>query len=144
MAYHHRKLIKPARVLVLIGAVLFTVFAGSAAASGRNSVHVKVPYVRSNVQFAIKVTGHAASRLQLYLFIDYKACGRNPAVEKGRSDPIYGTSAGGREKAVKGNFNVTSRGWHSRGPALDHACAYLVNGRTGAVVAHAFKPYTVH
>ena len=123
--------------------MLVTGFAGSALASRGSSVHVQVPYVRSNVLFAIKVTGHAARKLQIYLYVDYEACGPNPAVEKGRTGP-YGTSAGGREKVVKGNFKVISRGWHSRGPALDHACAYLVNGKTGAVVAHAFKPYQVH
>jgi hypothetical protein len=136
-------LTKLVRVLALGGAVLVTGFAGAALASGGNRVHVKVPNVRSNTLFAITVTGHAATRLQLYLFIDYQPCGPNPGVEKGRSGP-YGTSAGGRERSVKGNFRDVSKGWHSRGPAVDHACAYLVKGSTGAVLAHAFKIYHVY
>lgn len=130
---------------VVAGAVLAA--AATAFAAG-NHLHLKVPHVKVNKAYYIKVSGSVAGKKHLYLFIDSKKCGPNPAVELSRTDPTTGTAYGYYWASVTGSFSH-SAGFKTIAAVKDHACAYLSthsapkNSAQG-VVSHSFKTYKVH
>jgi uncharacterized iron-regulated membrane protein len=127
----------------------FLVFnsAASVAAPGRarNTIALVVPKrVAQHKEYDISITGLALHKSKAYLFVDYGRCAATYAAEKriavDESPPPY---------TVSGPFSETS-GWKTRliepGPAeqSDHACTYLVDPRTGRVLAAAKATFVVH
>jgi hypothetical protein len=112
------------------------------AVAGGNSVSVTVPkHVRQNVSYSVTLSGVAAHRERLYLFVDYHSCAATPAVEHSRTN--------GDIWMVSGSYHVTSKGWKSSAKGTDHGCGYLqrasspLNGRSG-ILARGSVSYRVH
>jgi hypothetical protein len=136
------------KVLALMLATgLVLAAAGTTALAAGSSVHVRVPHVSVNAPYSITASGSTRGRKHLYLFIDSKKCGANPAVEFSRTGRT-GTAFGYYIKRVKGRFS-RAEAFRTTARITDHACAYLTkfsapkNSAQG-VVARAFKTYTVH
>lgn len=115
--------------------------AAPAWASGNAILHIKTPrHATAHQKYSIGVSGHARRTETLYMFIDHRACGANPAVEHARANGVIWV--------VHGDFHKTSRGWS--GPASSqHVCAYLAKASAPknsphGVLAHRFKAFTVH
>jgi hypothetical protein len=113
---------------------------GTAVASS-NSVQVTPPSsVPAKTLYSISLSGHAARKERLYLFVDYHKCGANPQVEHSRASGDYWY--------VNGDFTEVAKGWYARKTGKDHVCAFLqkksqaVNA-AGGVTAHAFKAYQI-
>lgn len=118
------------------------------AVAGSNSLQIKVPHVTVNVSYRISIRGFAVGSKHLYLFIDTRRCGANPAVETARGGPS-GTAAGYYWARVHGQLFKRTGVLRTTGRVTDHACAYLTKSSVAesspkGVVAHAFEIYTVH
>ncbi len=139
---------------VLVTLVVAGVMATAAWAAG-NTVSVKPP---SNAKvspstcssstptgcrvFSISLSGHAKTSARLYMFLDYHACGANPAVE-------YDSGDAGYVWGVSGSFHKVSKGWYSDKSGTDHVCAYLQKpsqpeNSAGGILAHRFARFTIH
>ena len=134
-------------VALVLGPALALAVASGTAFAGSSNVHVTVPFVKLNVVYTITAHGVAAGNKHLYLFIDSKRCGANPAIEFSRTGP-NGTSFGYYIKSVSGAFS-RPESFRTTARIKDHACAYLADSSApkngaGGVVARAFKTYTVH
>lgn len=139
-------------VTVIAGGVL----AASGWAAAGNTISVTVPsdahVSPSSCQpasnqtatcktFSVTLKGHATSAERLYMFLDFKACGANPAVEHAR--------ANGSVWSVEGSYKEVSKGWVSYKRGTDHVCAYLqkaseVENSPGGILAHKFASFKVH
>ena len=142
---------KQARTLT-IGLVLAIAVAAAPAFAAGNSLHLSVPFVQKSTKhhphpYTITVTGTTTGSKHLYLFIDSRTCGANPAVEFSRTGRT-GTAFGYYIKSVTGSFSQ-SEPFSTIARITDHACAYLTkstakkNSAKG-VVARAFMSYRVH
>ena len=133
------------RTLALVFALILVAGAGTAAGAA-STVRVSVPHAKVNGSYRIKVKGFAVGRKHLYLFVEARKCGANPAAEFARSG-ANGTASGYYVPTAAGRFTVTM-GFRTSVGISDHACAYLTNssapknGKKG-VVAHAFKTFKV-
>ncbi len=120
-----------------LAAVLFTIILGaSALARNRYQIEVSVQTnVHRNVAYAVTVIGFSTRKEKAVLFVDYASCGSTPAVEVHRLDAELAYT-------VKGAFSKVS-GWKSSLARRDHACAYLVDRKTGRVLARGSRTYPV-
>lgn len=111
--------------------------AGSALARARNSIHVAAPaHAAKNAVYNVAISGFSTKRDQAYLFVDYRPCAASVSAER--------RIAPGEEVpyTVHGAFTRVS-GWKSSMSGVDHACAFLVNPKTGRTVASARVSYSV-
>jgi hypothetical protein len=131
------------RSLIAFG--LVAVFAaGTALAAGANRIRLGAPRdARSGVGYTVSVSGHAAKEERLYLFVDYHACGRNPAIET-----VHGGVYGVHWIVKRGKFHERLR-VTSTGVGTDHLCAYLQKrseplNAPGGILARAHLSYRIH
>jgi hypothetical protein len=128
------------RVLVLAAVVgLGLVFGGSALARVKASIQVAKPVgAKRNSVYNVIVSGVSNRQAKAYLFVDYKRCAATLAAETAQALPnekkVY---------TVHGAFTKVS-GWKSPVSKLDHACVYLVNPKTGQLLASGGTGYLVH
>jgi hypothetical protein len=126
-------------VLVLTAVALGLVFGGSALARSEDSIHVAKPVgAKRNAVYNVVVSGFSNRQGKAYLFVDYKRCAATLVAETAQASP--------HEKKVynvRGAFTRVS-GWISRASKLDHACVYLVNPKTGQLLASGGTGYLVH
>lgn len=128
-------------VLVLTAGALGLVFGvgGSALARGKDSIHVAKPVgAKRNAVYNVVVSGFSNRQGKAYLFVDYKRCAATLLAETAQALP--------NEKKVynvRGAFTRVS-GWTSPAAKLDHACVYLVNPKTGQLLASGGTGYLVH
>jgi hypothetical protein len=128
------------RVLVLAAVVgLGLVFGGSALARVKDSIQVAKPVgAKRNSVYNVIVSGVSNRQAKAYLFVDYKRCAATLATETAQALPnekkVY---------TVHGAFTKVS-GWKSPVSKLDHACVYLVNPKTGQLLASGGTGYLVH
>jgi hypothetical protein len=128
------------RVLVLAAVVgLGLASGGSALARVKDSIHVAKPVgAKRNSVYNVIVSGFSTRQAKAYLFVDYKRCAGTLAAETAQALPnekkVY---------AVHGAFTKVS-GWTSPVSKTDHACVYLVNPKTGKLVASGGTGYLVH
>jgi hypothetical protein len=127
------------RALALAGVALGLLFGGSALARGRDRIRVAKPVgAKRNAAYNVTLSGFSDKQEKAYLFVDYKPCASTFVAESGQALP--------REKlvwTVHGTFTRTS-GWKSPVSKLDYACVYLVNPRTGQLLAAGSTRYLVH
>jgi hypothetical protein len=133
------KLLGRVRVLVLAGVALGLVFGGSALARGKDSIQVAKPVgAKRNAVYDVIVSGFSNRQEKAYLFVDYKRCAATLPAETAQALPnekkVY---------TVHGAFTRVS-GWKSPVSKLDHACVYLVNPKTGRLLASGGTGYLVH
>jgi hypothetical protein len=119
--------------------------AGAPAASrGRNTIALVVPKrIKLHKEYGISITGVAVHKAKAYLFVDYGRCAATSAAE------ALIAVREGVDYTVAGQFDETSLWTTSRVPPgarlqADHACAYLVNPRTGRLLAAAKATFVVH
>jgi hypothetical protein len=127
------------RGIALAGVAVGLLCGGSALASGRDSIRVAKPVgARKNVVYNVTLSGFSTKREKAYLFVDYKPCASTFVAEGGQALP--------KEKlvwTVHGTFTRTS-GWKSPVSKVDYACVYLVNPKTGRLLAAGSTKYLVH
>jgi hypothetical protein len=133
-------------LLALASVAVVAAPAAPAAPRGRdtNTIAVVVPKrVKQHKQYHISISGLALHKAKAYLFVDYGRCAATSAAE---TRIAVGE---GVDYTVAGQFLETSL-WKTSlvepGARLqsDHACAYLVNPRTGRVLAVAKATFVVH
>jgi hypothetical protein len=105
--------------------------------------HARVSDARAAHFYSVRVSGHAQSREQLYMFVDYTRCASSPGGEHAK----IGVS--GDIWTVRGDFRVRSGGWTASAKGKDHICSYLVRGSAPSnpftgVLAHDFVTFRVH
>ena len=125
-------------VLVLATVALGLVFGGTALGRTKNSIQVAKPVgAKKNAVYNVIVSGFSNGRQKAYLFVDYKRCAATLAAETTQALPnekeVY---------TVRGAFTKVS-GWKSPVSKLDHACVYLVNPKTGRLLASGGTGYLV-
>jgi hypothetical protein len=133
------KLLGRVPVLILAVVALGMVFGGSALGRVKDSIQVAKPVgAKKNAVYDVIVSGFSNRKEKAYLFVDYKACAATLAGETAQALPnekkVY---------TVHGAFTRVS-GWKSPVSKLDHACAYLVNPKTGQLLASGRVGYLVH
>jgi hypothetical protein len=132
------KLLGRVRVLVPVAVALGLAFGSSALARGKDSIQVAKPVgAKKNTVYDVIVSGFSNRKEKAYLFVDYKRCAATLAAETAQALPnekkVY---------TVHGAFTKVS-GWKSPVSKLDHACSYLVNPKTGQVLASGGTGYLV-
>jgi hypothetical protein len=126
------------RRVALVFAGLALVFAGSAPARARDSIHVAVPrQVKRKVTYNVTVTGFSSRQEKAYLFVDYHPCAATVPAERRQVQPIEEMPY-----TVKGAFTKVS-GWKSPAALVDHACVFLVNPKTGKLLAKGAVNYRI-
>jgi hypothetical protein len=129
--------------LAPLAVVVGMVALASPALAGGDRVRVSVPsYVQRNVAYSITLRGFVVGRARLYLFVDYRRCGPNPAVEHARANGTIWS-------VVHGRFKVVDRGWLAHLRGIDHACGYLQRlseprNAAGGILARGSVAYRVH
>jgi hypothetical protein len=130
--------------IALLALASVAVVAAPAATRGRDAIALVVPKrVKQHKQYDISISGLALHKAKAYLFVDYGRCAATSAAE---SQIAVGE---GVDYTVAGQFAETSL-WKTSlvepGARLqsDHACAYLVNPRTGHLLAAAKATFVVH
>jgi hypothetical protein len=133
------KLLGRVRVLVLAAVALGLLCGGSALARGTDRIQVAKPIgAKKNAVYNVVVSGFSNRKEKAYLFVDYKRCAATLPAEIAQALP--------NEKLtyrVHGTFTRVS-GWKSPVSKLDHACVYLVNPKTGQLLASGGTGYLVH
>lgn len=131
------------RTTAVAAVLACAVFAGTALAAG-NSVSVGVAgHVGFNKNFTVKLSGHAAKKSTLYLFIDALKCGSSPGVEH------FTHHANGVFWSLKKGGSYTKpSGWKVGKRGTFHACGYLVKASeplnsTAGVLARGSKAFKV-
>jgi hypothetical protein len=105
-------------------------------AASANQLGIAIPGpTRAGSAYNVIISGSAAGRATVYLFVDYARCAGSLSAERRRS--------GGQSDSysVRGVFSEVS-GWQSSSSGLDHACGYLVD-RAGHLLASANRVYRV-
>jgi hypothetical protein len=130
--------------IALLALTSLIIVAAPAFARRRNAIALVVPSrVKQNRQYDISISGLALRKAKAYLFVDYGRCAATFAAE---NRIAVGESV---DYTVSGAFVETSA-WMTfliepGAPVQsDHACAYLVNPRTGRVLAAAKATFPVH
>jgi len=127
------------RGIALAGVAVGLLCGGSALASSRDSIRVAKPVgAKKNVVYNVTLSGFSTKPDKAYLFVDYKPCAASMAGESAQALP--------REKlvwTVHGTFTRVS-GWKSPVSKVDYACVYLVNPKTGTLLASGRTKYLVH
>ena len=104
---------------------------------GANRIAIDAPAsAKPRKTYNMTIHGFARRRATAYLFVDYVGCAGSFATERGRA------AAASDSYAVRGRFSELS-GWKSSTRGADHACAYLVGLRSGAVLATARVSFQV-
>jgi hypothetical protein len=102
-----------------------------AATAGANRIAIDSPDgARARRGYNITIHGFAHRRARAFIFVDYLGCARSFGVERRRAGKAW------YSYAVTGAFSKVS-GWKSSTAGVDHACAYLIDHRSGRVLATA-------
>ncbi len=130
-------------IVALCGCAALALPAGGLARSQRqppmrrDRIQVTAPArARINRTYDVTISGYARRHARAYVFIDYGGCASSLSVERQRA------AGQSDEYPVKGSFAQTS-GWKSKAAGEDHACAYLADPGSGAVLATARQAYRI-
>jgi len=126
------------RALAPAGAALALVFAGPASARAGNRIHVAVsPHAKKHVTYNVAVSGFAGHKAKAYLFVDYNPCASSFSAERRNVSPSEEVPY-----TVQGPFNKVS-GWQSPVSNVHYACVFLVNPKSGLLLAKGHVRYLV-
>jgi hypothetical protein len=127
-------------VLALAALALGLMFGGSALARVKDGIRVAKPIgAKRNSVYDVIVSGFSNRQAKAYLFVDYKRCAATLAAETTQTQALPNEK---KVYTVHGAFTRVS-GWKSPVSKLDHACVYLVNPKTGRLLASGGTGYLV-
>lgn len=129
---------------------VFAVGAGTAAAAGGASIHLKAPSsISKTKQFSVTVSGHAPSSGKQFVFVmftKHSSCAASIGAGKTRGDgfvPFAGHKDGAQ--VSHGAYNVKSEKVHGGAAGSGHLCGYLyagtqsINSKPEAHASHAIR-----